>query len=131
MRKVTPTVKFAPEYGAYPLWINTTNEEGIPEPEAPVELDDCPDILANLDRIEDIYNSLFINNEIEFAWKGFDTQDEFEEYKALVLETLAMLHERLDGLYKIEDHTNVVGYKDPRTPWVRVSSEAATEEQQN
>ena len=98
------TVRFAPEYGAYPLWLMDESDRLI-GPQPPEELGTHPDILANLDRIEDIYNSLFIDAEHEFRWKGFDTEDEKAEYIALVGVTLTRLKEVLGKEYRIVDHT--------------------------
>ena len=100
------TIRFMPDHAAYPLWFYD-DSGNLTFDWTPKELTDYPEILANLDEIEAIYNSLFINNEHEFGWKGFDTEEERAEYKALVRITLTLLREKLGDKYKIIDHTHL------------------------
>jgi hypothetical protein len=99
-------VRFLIEYGCFPLWPAEESTGFFYGPGAPVEVKARPELMSDLEQIEDIWNSLFIDNEIEFRWKGFDSEDDKQAFVMLVRETVRKLHEALDGKYIILDDSS-------------------------
>jgi hypothetical protein len=104
------SIRFLPEWHSYPLWIYDGPDYRKSEligPCAPDELKTYPEILANLDKIYETYDQLFINNNVEFRYKGFDNESDKQNYINLVTKTLAQLHEALDNRFIIVDDTRL------------------------
>lgn len=68
------TIKIIFDYGAYPIWYKYDNE--IYENGLPNKLKNIDKITEIFDEINDIYTDLFINNEIEFLYCGFNFEKE-------------------------------------------------------
>ncbi len=98
-------MRFFFDYHTLPLWLYT-EDDSFPMSNHPI-LDDYPEINDRLERIEKVYNSLFIATKIEFGWKGFDSEEDKEKFKTLVRETIAMIHEAFDGEYEIVDDSHL------------------------
>jgi len=102
------TIRFMFDYSCYPLWLydepsGNESRGTIIGPEPPPELEEYPELETNLDRIRDIYLSLFINTPIEFDYKGFDSEEEQRSFIELVHGTVAMLRDKLGDKYNIVD----------------------------
>ncbi|MDR2975545.1 MAG: hypothetical protein LBV00_12715 [Propionibacteriaceae bacterium] len=73
-------VRFLIEYGCYPLWPAEESTGFFYGPGAPVEVKARPELMADLEQTEDIWNSLYIDNEIELGWKGFGSEGEEQAF---------------------------------------------------
>ena len=101
------TIRLLLEYGAYPVWTydedNCVIDTVLPEEwENDVELDNA------LTEIQNIYNSLFINNEKEFSFVGFKCEKERKKFNRKVEITVAMLYEKNNCLYPITNNIKIL-----------------------
>lgn len=90
------------EYRCYPLWVY--NEKGE------IVLNDLPDELKAevniqnlLEEIQDIYDSLFIDNKVEFRYKGFDNEEEENEFRGKLVKMVQLIEAKMGNFYKIEN----------------------------
>jgi len=93
------------EYRCYPVWIY--NEKGE------IVLNDLPDELRNeidiqnlLNDIQAIYDSLFIDNKIEFRYKGLDNEVEEKELLSKLTKVIQLIESKIGNTYKIENSVN-------------------------
>lgn len=90
------------EYKSYPMWL--CDEDGILVLEGIVdELKDDTWLCRELDEIQQIYNSLFIDTKIEFSYVGFSTKEEEQNYLLRLQNVSSYVAEHLDGKYAIRD----------------------------
>lgn len=93
------------EYRCYPIWIY--NEKGE------IVLNDLPDELKNeidiqnlLKDIQDTYDSLFIDNKVEFSYKGFNSEVEEKEFMRKVTKVVQLIESKVGNVYKIENNVD-------------------------
>lgn len=95
------TLRLSLEWGAYPLWILDDNGIIIGN-EEPCEIKDDVVLLSKLDELQDTYESLFINNKIEFKYIGDQKPEEFRMIKVLYENIAKEIKEKLGNTYNIE-----------------------------
>jgi hypothetical protein len=105
-RSIVQKVRFMIEYACFPLWLYEESTGQLIGPEVPPELTEYPQVLANLDKIQMIWDGLFIDNGVDFGWNGFESEGDKRAFVALVHKTIEMLHEALDGTYIIIDDSS-------------------------
>ena len=93
-------IVFMFDYGAYPIWIYDGPD--MEDNYLPEELSDDQYIIGKIDEINDKYESLFINNKIEFSYKGFSNEEEKKLFLEEVNEAVAYLKEKVGDKYHIE-----------------------------
>lgn len=90
------------EYHCYPIWLY--NEKGeIVLNNLPDEFKSEIDIQNILKDIQDTYDSLFIDNKVEFRYKGFDSIEEEDAFRGKLAKMIQLIEERMGNLYKIEN----------------------------
>ncbi|QDR79929.1 hypothetical protein [Sporomusa termitida] len=90
------------EYQCYPLWIY--NEKGeIILNDLPDELKTEVDIQNLIKDIQVTYNSLFIDNKVEFRYKGFDNEAEENEFRDKLTKMVQAIEKNMGNIYKIEN----------------------------
>ena len=67
------------------------------------ELKDDTWLRRELDEIQQIYNSLFIDTKIEFSYVGFSTKEEEQNYLLRLQNVSRYVMEHLKGKYAIRD----------------------------
>ena len=72
-RKVMNTVKLRLEYKCFPMWIH--DEQGnLIDNDIVEEISDDNEIVNLLDNIQEEFNELYVDDGIEFSFKGFQNE---------------------------------------------------------
>ena len=99
-------IRLMPEYMCYPLWIydeeNDLMTNGLPK-----ELENDKEIESELAELQERYDDLYINNPIEFAFRGFESEKEYNEFNRLLDSVFVKLKEKLSSRYVIEKYENL------------------------
>lgn len=96
------TIRLLLEYGCYPVWLYD-EEGGVIDTRLPDELRNDTELDAKLTELQERYEALFVNNEIEFSYIGFKSSDEETAFNTDMLNAIRELKEKLDGKYEIVD----------------------------
>lgn len=102
------------DYGAWCLWLYDEYyslmspfnvqicDNGSFNDKMPEELlNGQTELMEMIDKLEKDYMALFINNEIEFSYKGFDNKQHAEDFVKLLNDIWAGLNRILGGKYKL------------------------------
>lgn len=101
MRKLT----FMLEYGCIPIWIHDGDELiGIG---LPADLSCNKELSKLLNEISSEYDNLYINNSIEFSYKGFSNNAEENAFNDKVKRAISILESIVSNKYIIEIDENV------------------------
>lgn len=100
------TIKIYLEYQCYPLWIYNDKGELV-DNTIINELENETLIVKALDEIQEAYDHLFEDNEVNFEYKGFANEQEREQFLRLVNETVDDIESKLGNLYKVENKVNL------------------------
>ena len=90
------------DYPCYPVWLYDETG-GVIGTGLPDELRDDTELDAKFRDLQKRYNALFINNEKEFSYIGFQSDDEEQAFHADMLDAIRELKEKLNGKYEIVD----------------------------
>lgn len=96
------TIRLLLEYGCYPVWLYD-EEGGVIDTRLPDELRNDTELDAKLTELQERYEALFVNNEIEFSYIGFKSSDEETAFNTDMLNAIRELKEKLGGKYEIVD----------------------------
>ena len=96
------SIRLLLEYGCYPVWLYD-EEGGVIDTRLPDELRNDTELDAKLTELQERYEALFVNNEIEFSYIGFKSSDEETAFNTDMLNAIRELKEKLDGKYEIVD----------------------------
>ncbi|MDQ0271343.1 hypothetical protein [Cytobacillus purgationiresistens] len=100
------TIKIELEYQCYPMWIYNEKGELIDNSIAN-ELANETLIVKALDEIQEAYDNLFEDNEVNFEYKGFAQEQEREQFLLLVSETVDSIKSKLSNVYRVENKVNL------------------------
>ncbi len=100
------TIKINLEYKCYPIWLYDENGELLNN-SIPHELARETDIIHSLDSIQNLFNQLFDETEIEFRFKGFSDDHERDQFNLLVNETVAVIESKIGSVYKIVNNSYI------------------------
>lgn len=90
------------EYRCYPLWVY--NEKGeIILNDLPNELKAEVDLQSLLKDIQTTYDNLFIDNKVEFRYKGFENEEKENEFKGKLAKMVQLIEAKMGNVYKIEN----------------------------
>ena len=93
-------IKFMYEYKCFPLWLYDNKDELI-GCELPEELKTDINLKRLLESLQDEYDALFIDNEIEFDFVGFKNTTDRQSFIDKTTEAISILRDKLDKLYII------------------------------
>ncbi len=100
------SITFMLEYGCIPIWVHSESDElicvGLPE-----DLADNRELAELLEEIWKEHDALFINNSVEFSYRGFLTEEDEKCFDKKVFRAIDMLKEAAKGKYEIEVDYNV------------------------
>lgn len=90
------------DYHCYPVWLY--DEDGyVVDTLLPEELRDDAELDAKFDDLQARYDALYVDNEHEFYFKGFNSEEDkqqfLEDWRLAILE----LQEKSKGKYEIVD----------------------------
>ncbi|MBF2463298.1 hypothetical protein [Listeria welshimeri] len=88
------------DYKCYPVWVY--DEAGfLEENDLPDELKKEKDLDEKLTHLQDKYNNLFTDTEIEFRYNGFNDENEKEKFLREFTEIQKELEKKLKNKYKV------------------------------
>jgi len=95
-------IKLNLEFKAFPIWLYDDNGMFLDN--------DCPEILLkdkelydNLVQLQNNYDKLFINNEVEFKYLGFQDSNEKKLFEKSIKNISNKIKETVQGNYQFED----------------------------
>lgn len=101
MSNTKKTIKVIWDYHCFPIWIYDENNELI-DTVLPDELTNNTEFEILCDNLQAQYDSLFINNKVEFRYVGFTDNQERDKFYRDVKKMNDILLESLSSLYNIE-----------------------------
>ena len=96
-------IKIKLEYGCFPVWIYSENNELI-ENDLPAGLIGDIEIEAILVHIQEIFDSLYLNDTKEFRYIGFRDQEQRELFEEELSTAINLLKSKLNGEYIIDEN---------------------------
>ena len=96
-------IKIKFEYGCFPVWIYGKNDELIDNDLPPYLVGDS-DVDPKFVRIQEMYDSLYLNDGKEFKYIGFKENEERESFFRELFLAIKFLKDKLDDEYTIEDN---------------------------
>jgi len=94
------------DYKCYPLWVYNEKGELISN-DIVEELLNETEIKDLLKDIQNTYNSLFIDNEVLFEYKGFNNKEERRTFLDKVEHLMQMIRSKVGDSYIIENEVNI------------------------
>lgn len=98
-------IKIKFEYGCFPVWIYGENDELV-ENDLPSNLIGDSDIDPKFVRIQEIYDSLYLDDGKEFKYIGFKENEERENFFRELILAINLLKDKVNDEYIIEDNTD-------------------------
>ena len=95
-----PKIVISLEYRCFPVWFYDENNELI-ENDLPEDLKDNSKINSLCDEIQRIYDSLYINNDTEFTYRGFKCEDDRKAFSEKLSQLKKLLRENVGEEYEI------------------------------
>lgn len=94
-------IKISLEYGCFPVWIYD-EENRLIDNDLPIELIGDADIDPSFVHIQKCYDSLFVNDNSEFKYLGFETAVQRELFLEELSFTINKLRKKLSSEYVVE-----------------------------
>ena len=94
-------IRISLEYGCFPVWIYDKNNQLV-DNDLPSELIGERDIDPSFVRIQEIFDSLFLNDKKEFKYVGFKEDDQRESFLRDISSTIELLRSKLSDEYVVE-----------------------------
>lgn len=88
------------EYGCFPVWVYDENNELI-ENDLPDTIKNNPQIRPLCTEIQNLYDSLYINNDTEFTYRGFNSEEERKEFSEKLTQLKGLLRDNAGEEYEI------------------------------
>ncbi len=98
-------IKIKFEYGCFPVWVYGENDELV-ENDLPPYLIGDSDIDPKFVRIQEVYDSLYLDDGKEFKYIGFKENEEKESFFRELRLAINLLKDKLNDEYIIEDNTD-------------------------
>lgn len=98
-------IKIKFEYGCFPVWIYGENDKLI-ENDLPSYLIGDNDIDSKFVCIQEIYDSLYLDDGEEFKYIGFKETEKRESFFRELFSAIHLLKNKLHDEYIIEDNTD-------------------------
>ena len=95
------TIKIQLEYKCFPVWIYKDNG-CVDDTIMPPELANDAELQSRFDAIQDRFDATYIDNEIEFANKGFGSDEAESQFYRDLNEAVDELEAKCAGIYTVE-----------------------------
>lgn len=95
-------IKLMLEYGCYPMWVYSETGEFLCN-DLIDALKGAAEIEVLLEEIQTAYDALFIDDAVEFAYKGFETVEAKAAFLRNVSRLMQLLEETLGDAYAVEN----------------------------
>ena len=102
-----PKIAISLEYRCFPVWFYDENNELI-ENDLPEDLKDNSKINSLCDEIQRIYDSLYIDNDIELSYRGFESEADREGFARKLTELKSLLCEAAGDKYEVVSDDTVI-----------------------
>ena len=100
-------IKIKLEYGCFPVWIYDKNNELIENDLPPYLIDDgCIDPIFS--HIQEIYNSLYLNDGKEFKFVGFKDQEKQKLFFEELSGAISLLRGKLNNEYTFAENSDLL-----------------------
>ena len=96
------TIKIMFEWNGFPIWLYR-EEKALPENDLPPELIG-DEIEAKFAALQEKYNLLFIDDEIEFRYKGFENEKAREAFVTELRNAIDCLKHKIGDGYTIDEN---------------------------
>lgn len=96
-------IKIKLEYGCFPVWIYGENSELIGNDLPPYLIGDS-DIDSKFVHIQEVYDSLYLDDGEEFKYIGFKKIEKKENFFIELFSAINLLESKLDDEYSMEDN---------------------------
>ena len=96
------TIRVLLEYNTYCLWLYDESDELI-DNNNPPEWDDDDSLTNAFLAVCDLYDTFYINNDIEFSFVGCPDKVTAQQFRDLFMNALALLEKKNNGRYVIEN----------------------------
>ena len=98
-------IKIKFEYGCFPVWVYGENDELIDNDLPPYLVGDS-DVDPKFVHIQEMYDSLYLNDGKEFKYIGFKENEERESFFRELHLAINLLKDKVNDEYIIEDNTD-------------------------
>ena len=95
------TIKIMLEYKCFPTWIYDENDIFV-DNDLPEDIAQNKELDAKLVKLQEIFDSLYIDTPSEFSSRGFKSFNERAEFISLLFECKDILEKQYGSVYKIE-----------------------------
>jgi hypothetical protein len=99
-------IKILLDYRCYPIWVYNEKDELISN-DLIDELKNEKEIEELLDEIQKTYDSLFIDDGKEFAYKGFEDKTRKKEFLNKVSKAFKLIKARTVDMYIMDNNVNI------------------------
>lgn len=100
-------IKFTLEYKCFPVWIYDEDNKLI-DNDLPSELIGDPEIDPLLVHIQEVFDSLFLDDKKEFKYIGFKNAEQRKSFLEEVSSSVTLLRNKLNGGYTVEVNMNKI-----------------------
>ena len=114
-----PKIAISLEYRCFPVWFYDENNELI-ENDLPEDIKDNSQINSLCDDIQRTYDSLYIDNDIEFSYRGFESEADRESFAKKLTELKTLLREVAGDKYEIVSDDSLKGNSDENDGRIKI-----------
>ena len=94
-------LKYSLEYHCYPIWHYDGNDELI-DNDLPDELRNDSELDTMLLKVQEIFDSLYLDTPKEFAFLGFQKEIDRQNFLSLLFQSVELIKERYPQKYEVE-----------------------------
>ncbi len=98
-------IKIYLDYRCFPVWIYNNGE--LISNDLPKELSEDKEVDNAFVEIQNIYDSLFLNNSTEFKYIGFSSESDKQRYIKMIDDAVSLIEAKLGDSYAIEKKIDV------------------------
>lgn len=99
-------IKIYLDYRCFPLWIYDDNEDLV-DNDLPKELSEDKEVDDAFVEIQNVYDSLFLDNSTEFRYIGFINDSDKDKFIEMIDDAVSLIESKLGDAYVIEKKIDV------------------------
>jgi hypothetical protein len=99
-------IKIYLDYRCFPLWIYDDNEDLV-DNDLPKELSEDKEVEDAFVEIQNVYDSLFVDNLTEFRYIGFSNDSDKDKFIEMIDDAVSLIESKLGDGYVIEKKIDV------------------------